>query len=232
MTSFGIQTSAGERRVFAALALAYVVMTAAVAPWAGLPGPRVPQIVTVSNGGVVLADFCTALVLGRAFRRGGQQPYLVLTCAYLLSAVMALAQLAAFPGALFDTPLIAGERSAAWLFCFWRWALALLFLVTVLRARAAPLEPTRRSGALARAMLLTIAAGGAFGRFGASCVGSRCVLTTRKKALRFGLRRIHARRGWQLPGMAYPLIENRLLVGDDERTELHSSDGRRLMANT
>ena len=76
MTVSPRKPSTAERRVFALLALTYVGMTVAVVPWADLSGPRVPQIIAVSNGGIALVDFCTALVLGREFQRGARPAYL------------------------------------------------------------------------------------------------------------------------------------------------------------
>ena len=67
----------------------------------------------------------------------GTDAFLVLGCAYLYSAAMALAQVAAFPGAL-GAPLFGGSQTAAWIFLLRRLGAASLFLAAVLRAETAP----------------------------------------------------------------------------------------------
>jgi len=83
---------------------------------------------------VALADICTALLLFYEFRRTGRNAFLVLACAYLYGAVMALAQVAAFPGAL-GAPLFGTSQTAAWIFLAWRLGTASLFLAAVLQAQ-------------------------------------------------------------------------------------------------
>src|SRR5215813_6910100 len=131
--------SVAERRVFVVLAVVYAAVTAAMLPWAEVPGPRTPQIIAVCNGGITLADFCTALVLGQEFRRSGRPALLILTCAYLFSAVMAAVQASVFPGALFETPLFGRGQASSWTFLFWRLGTASLYLAAVLYARKPPL---------------------------------------------------------------------------------------------
>src|SRR5436190_19112157 len=97
--------SPNEERAFVILAFIYAAFAALILPWVETPGPRLPQIIAVSNGGIALADLCTALVLGHEFRRTGRPAVLMLVCAYLLGGLMAALQAAVFPGAIFDTPL-------------------------------------------------------------------------------------------------------------------------------
>ena len=52
-----------ERRTFTLLAVLYAGVTLGAIPWANLAGPRVPELIAVCNGGVALADICTALLL-------------------------------------------------------------------------------------------------------------------------------------------------------------------------
>jgi len=128
-----------ERRTFTLLAVLYAGVTLGAIPWANLAGPRVPELIAVCNGGVALADICTALLLFYEFRRTGRNAFLVLGCAYLYSAAMALAQVAAFPGAL-GAPLFGTSQTAAWIFLLWRLGTASLFLAAVLQADAAPAQ--------------------------------------------------------------------------------------------
>src|SRR5262249_34677024 len=92
-----------ERRVFVALASAYALLTLAVLPWATTPGPNAPYIIAVCNGGIALADICTALLLAREFYRRGRIAFLLLACSYAYGAALAITQALAFPGAVFAT---------------------------------------------------------------------------------------------------------------------------------
>ena len=137
MTAQARAPTTAERRIFALLAVLYAGVTLGAIPWAHLAGPRVPELIAICNGGVALADICTALLLFYEFRRTGRDAFLVLGCAYLYGAAMALAQVAVFPGAL-GAPLFGSLQTAAWIFLLWRLGAASLFLAAVLRAKAAP----------------------------------------------------------------------------------------------
>ena len=139
MTAEGRAPTTAERRTFALLAALYAAVTLGAIPWAHVAGPRVPELIAVCNGGVALADMCTALLLFYEFRRTGRNAFLVLGCAYLYGAVMAVAQVAAFPGAL-GAPLFGTSQTAAWIFLLWRLGTASLFLAAVLQAQAAPAQ--------------------------------------------------------------------------------------------
>jgi two-component system CheB/CheR fusion protein len=146
-----------ERRVFLALALACAGVTLAVMPWARLPGPRVPQIIAVCNSGIALADICTALLLAREFRHSGRLPFLLLACAYLFGALMALTQVLAFPGAVLPAPLFGNAQTPAWLFLAWRLGTASLFVAAVETAKREPSSIDAPMAALRRAWLCTLA---------------------------------------------------------------------------
>jgi signal transduction histidine kinase/CheY-like chemotaxis protein len=139
-----------ERRIFWLLAAIYGGITLAALPWASVPGPRLPQVITVSNLTVALADVCTALLLGREFLRTGRVSMCLLACGYGFSAVMALLQLAVFPGALFDRMLFGNPQSTAWMFLLWRLGGAALLLAAVV---VAPRAPLRGSGSALRRTL-------------------------------------------------------------------------------
>jgi len=142
--------TATERRAFTLLAVLYAAVTLGAIPWARVAGPRVPELIAVCNGGVALADICTALLLFYEFRRTSRHAFLLLGCAYLYSAVMAIAQVAAFPGAL-GAPLFGTSQTAAWIFLLWRLGTAALFLAAVLQAEAPPAQLP--AGAVTRRVL-------------------------------------------------------------------------------
>ena len=136
-----------QLRTFALLSVLYVGLTLAVIPWAGQPGPSDPSIVVVYGLGILIADLCTALMLGALYRSSGRSAHLLLTCAYLYSGVMAWAHMATFPGALFPEPAFGNEHTVMWLFLAWRLGAAGLFLAALLqagRAKAAARTTTGR----------------------------------------------------------------------------------------
>jgi len=148
-----------ERRTFWLLACLYGGVTLSMLPWAGLPGPRLPEVIVVSNVTVALADCCTTLLLGREFLRTGRLSMCLLACGYAFSAAMALLHLAVFPEALFDRMLFGGSQSTSWMFLLWRLGSAALFLAAVVMADRPPMAkgaPALRQG-LAVAGLLTAA---------------------------------------------------------------------------
>ena len=150
--------SAAQLRSFALLSILYAAVTVAVIPWAREPGPADPQIVVVYGIGILIADLCTAVLLGVLYRGSGRAALLVLTCAYLYGALMAGAHMATFPGALFPQPLFGGTQTVGWLFLAWRLGMAGLFLAAVLLAATSGPPQTARLGArLFAACLLTVA---------------------------------------------------------------------------
>jgi signal transduction histidine kinase len=146
-------------RTFAILAVLYAALTGAVIPWASAPGPSDPQIVLVYGLGILVADLCTAALLGAQYRSTGRVPLLLLTCAYLYGALMAAAHMATFPGALSPQPLFGGPQAVAWLFLAWRVGMAGLFLAAVLQAsRHSPVQKSRLGAWLFASCALTLAA--------------------------------------------------------------------------
>ena len=126
--------SDAQLHTFAALALIYVAITAAVLPWAHQPGPADAHIVVAYGTGIMVADLCTALLLGALYRSTGRSALLILTSAYLYGALMAGLHVVAFPEALLPRPLFDSPHTVGWLFLAWRLGMALLFLAAVLRA--------------------------------------------------------------------------------------------------
>src|SRR5689334_17220228 len=147
-----------ERRVFVALASAYAILTVAVLPWVAMPGPHAPEIIAVCNGGIALADICTALLLAREFLRGGRIAFLMLACAYAFGAAMAVVQALAFPGAIFDERAFGDLQTPAALFIGWRLGSAALFLAAVLNGQRDPVAPELAKRMLAYGLALTVAA--------------------------------------------------------------------------
>ena len=151
--------SAAQIRSFGLLSILVAVITVAVIPWAGEPGPTDPKIVVVYGIGILVADLCTAALLGALYRGNGRPALLLLTCAYLYGALMVGAHMATFPGALDSRPAFGGRQTVIWLFVAWRLGMAALFLAAVVRAaRNAPARTERVDRWLVGACTLTIAA--------------------------------------------------------------------------
>jgi signal transduction histidine kinase/CheY-like chemotaxis protein len=147
-----------QLRSFGLLAILYAAITVAVIPFAAGPGPADSKIVVVYGIGILVADLCTAALLGALYRGSGRPAYLVLTCAYLYGGLMAGAHMATFPGALEERALFGGEQTVAWLFLAWRLGVAGLFLATVIVAAKVPPRTTRLAAWLSGACALTVAA--------------------------------------------------------------------------
>jgi len=145
--------SNAQLHTFAALTLVYVAITVAVVPFAHEPGPADPHIAVAYGSGILMADLCTALLLGTLYRATGRAPLLILACAYFYGALMAALHMAAFPGALLAQPVFAGPQAVGWLYLAWRLGMALLFLAAVMRARR-PEPPEAARGKRRRGMRL------------------------------------------------------------------------------
>jgi signal transduction histidine kinase len=151
--------SNAQLHTFAALTLIYVAITAAVMPFAQEAGPTDPHIAVAYGSGILMADLCTALLLGTLYRATGRGALLILTCAYAFGALMAAVHMVAFPGALTWQPMFRTPQAVGWLFLAWRLGMALLFLAAVLRAgRPERGKKTRLGMRLVAACLLTVTA--------------------------------------------------------------------------
>jgi signal transduction histidine kinase/ActR/RegA family two-component response regulator len=146
---------------FASVSLAYAALTLSVIPWAQEPGLATPRIVLAYGASILIADLCTALLLGGQYRATGRGALLLLACTYLYSGLMAALHMATFPGAVFLEPPFGSEQTVGWLYLGWRLGTAALLLVAVLlagkEARALPQAELDRR--LWGAVALTIGAG-------------------------------------------------------------------------
>jgi signal transduction histidine kinase/CheY-like chemotaxis protein len=150
--------SAAQFRSFALLSILYAAITVAVIPVLAEAGVTDPKIVVAYGIGILVADLCTAVLLGALYRGSGRPALLVLMCAYLYGGVMAGAHMATFPGALVERALFGGAQTVEWLFVAWRFGMAGLLFAAVLVAAKAPLPRTARLGTwLAGACGITLA---------------------------------------------------------------------------
>ena len=151
--------SAAQVRIFWLLSLLYVAITLAMIPYAPESGPADPRIVVVYGIGIMVAHACTAALLGALYRNTGRPALLILTAAYLFSALMAGAYILTFPGALAWRPAFGGLQTVAWLFLAWRVGTgALILAAVVVEAKGRKAQTERLGGRLLASYLLAIAA--------------------------------------------------------------------------
>jgi signal transduction histidine kinase/CheY-like chemotaxis protein len=151
--------SAAQLRSFGLLSVLYAALTAAVVLSANVPAVAEPKIVVVYGIAILVADLCTAALLGALYRSNGRPALLLLTCAYLYGGLMAGAHMAAYPGALQQEPFFGGQQTVAWLFGAWRTGMAALLLAAVaVASRGVPARSRRLGAWLVAACVLTVAA--------------------------------------------------------------------------
>jgi two-component sensor histidine kinase len=116
-----------------AIVLAYAVAALALLTIADRPGPPIPGISAFFAAGVFVTELATAFLLFVRFRDARAWSLLLLGCAYLYSALMALPYLLTFPGAILrDGGVLGSFQSVAWIFILWIFGFALLSLAAVL----------------------------------------------------------------------------------------------------
>jgi two-component sensor histidine kinase len=116
-----------------AIVLAYAAAALALLTVADRPGPPIPGISAFFAAGVFVTELATAFLLFVRFRDARAWSLLLLACAYLYSALMALPYLLTFPGAILrDGGVLGSFQSVAWIFILWIFGFALLSLAAVL----------------------------------------------------------------------------------------------------
>jgi two-component sensor histidine kinase len=142
------------------IAAAYSAVALALVTIADRPGPTIPGISAFFASGVFVTELATAFLLFVRFRDARSASLLLLGCAYLFSALMALPYLLTFPGAvLLEGSVVGNQQSVAWIFILWIFGFALIALGAVV-AEAAPRKPEiapASTGAVLRVAVVTVA---------------------------------------------------------------------------
>jgi signal transduction histidine kinase/CheY-like chemotaxis protein len=146
-----------QLRTFSVLALAYVAITLIATHWAADPGPADANIVVLYSIAILVADLCTALLLGVLYHHSGRTSLLLLVSAYGYSGVMAALHMASFPGALSREPLFGGTYTEASLYVAWRLGAAVLFLAAVIQEARRAVTTDRRASRLFAACAMAVA---------------------------------------------------------------------------
>ena len=112
---------------------AYAALGLVILPFAAVPGPAIPGLSTFFAAGVFVTELSTGFLLFVRFRETRAPSILLLACAYLYSALMAIAYLLTFTDAIVRGASILGTpQSTAWIFVIWVFGFALLTLSGVI----------------------------------------------------------------------------------------------------
>jgi PAS domain S-box-containing protein len=121
------------------IVVGYSLLALALFPFAARPGPEIPGMTAVFTAVIFTTELSTSFLLFVRFRDTPVWSLLVLGCAYLFTALMAVPHLLTFPGAIVTgRPAIdVSAQSPAWIFVSWISGYALLTLIAVvLEARS------------------------------------------------------------------------------------------------
>lgn len=111
----------------------YVALMLAIVPWAALQGPALPTSVAVFTTGMVVAELATAFLLAGQIYREPDWSILLIACAYLYSALMAIAHILTFPGAIVPNETVfGGIQLTSYVYNAWRIGFAAFILIAML----------------------------------------------------------------------------------------------------
>ena len=127
-------------RVTLSLIGLYAVVTAALLPFATKAAPSMPGFNAFFSGGSFVTEIATAFLLLVLLRQTLRLSVLLLANAYLYSALMALAYVLSYPGAIVPgRPLIGDLQTISWVYNSWISGFALLaFAAVVVELRGSP----------------------------------------------------------------------------------------------
>jgi two-component system sensor histidine kinase/response regulator len=147
-------------RVTLAVIGLYIVVAVALLPIASDAGPFMPGFNAFFAGGSFVAEIATAFLLLVLLHQTPRLSVLLLANAYLYSALMALAYVLSYPGAIArDRPLIGGMQTVSWVFNGWISGFALLaFAAVVVELRGSPSFDRARARRLAYGASAIVAA--------------------------------------------------------------------------
>jgi signal transduction histidine kinase len=130
--------TAGQRRRALIVVAASAALFVALAPFAKTPLAPVAAFLPAYEAALVINDLITAVLLFGQFGILRWRALLVLSGAYLFSALMAVAHALSFPGLFTHGGLLgAGPQTTAWIYFLWHGAFPLMILAYALLAREA-----------------------------------------------------------------------------------------------
>ena len=144
-----------------AVGLLSVALFLALAPFAKVPWPQMTAFLPIYQSALVVVDMITMTLLLGQYAILRSRGLLVLACAYLFSALMAVAHALSFPGLFAAGGLMGGGQTTAWLYFLWHAGFPLFVMGYTLLTRgerARPVSGARTMGELAVGVVLTFAA--------------------------------------------------------------------------
>ncbi|MBI2772203.1 MAG: MASE4 domain-containing protein [Burkholderiales bacterium] len=106
-------------RAALAVVLLSLVLFAAMVPFARVPLPPLPGFLPIYQSALVVVDLITMTLLLGQYAILKSRALLVLACAYLFGALMAVAHALSFPGLFAPAGLLGGGQTTAWLYFLW-----------------------------------------------------------------------------------------------------------------
>ncbi|THD47289.1 MAG: GGDEF domain-containing protein [Bradyrhizobium sp.] len=151
-----------ERRLALAFVLASTFVFLVLAPIATRPLAQVGAFIPAYEATLALNDVITATILLAQFGVLRMRGLLLLACAYLFTAALAIAHLLSFPGLLSPTGLLgAGNQTTVWLYMFWHTGFPILVIVYALTGQRRIAERASAPRAMLGAVAATLAAAAA-----------------------------------------------------------------------
>lgn len=127
-------------RAASAVVVLSLALFLAAAPFAKMTLPPIPAFLPIYQSALVVVDLITMTLLLGQYTILKSRGLLVLACAYLFSALMAIAHALSFPSLFAAGGLLGGGQSTAWLYFLWHAGFPLFVMAyTVLKGR----EPAR-----------------------------------------------------------------------------------------
>ena len=148
-----------QRAALAGVLLSLAFFLAAT-PFAQVPLSPIPAFLPIYQSALVVVDMITVTLLIGQYMILRSRALLVLACAYLFGALMAIAHALSFPGLFAASGLLGGGQTTAWLYFLWHAGFPLFVMgYALLNGRGLPRPSSRATAAaeLATGIGLTLA---------------------------------------------------------------------------
>lgn len=133
---FTLSPGRSQRNAALAVVLISLALFVAAAPFAKLPLTPMQAFLPIYQSALVVIDMITMTLLLGQYMILKSRALLVLACAYLFSALMAVSHALSFPGLFTPEGMLGGGQATAWLYFLWHMGFP-LFVVgyTLLKGR-------------------------------------------------------------------------------------------------
>ncbi|MGE0332695.1 MAG: MASE4 domain-containing protein [Ramlibacter sp.] len=145
------------RAAWGVVLLSLALFVAAV-PFARLPLAQVPAFLPIYQAALIVVDLITMVLLLGQYAILKSRSLLILACAYLFSALMAVSHALSFPGLFTASGLLGGGQTTAWLYFLWHAGFPLFVLAYAGTKGAQGGHSARTRVRVGAAITLTVAA--------------------------------------------------------------------------